>query len=182
MYQSVAARFERTKSNDLIITFLPLALAFGLRGVLQKAQLSAVGYYAGQAALAVFLVACFILAYRFYFRSFVYTVVDRGGRESQRGYPPGSLTFERYLGEKSRIYERVLAKEVVAFVPPGQTGAPAPRPFQTYCLTVKPGATASRLYYRQEGKLYCAVFHPSQEQAEVLRSWAANSSHQTDKE
>ncbi len=172
MHQSEVGRFERSKTNDMIVTFLPIVLVFALRSVLRTADIPNSAFFAAQLVMALFLVAVFVLSYRFYFRTFRYTLVDLGRQE--RGYPAGSLTFERLMGDKARIYERVLSPEVLCLLEPGQEydektyGAPA----KTYDLTALPRSSAHRLYYRQESIVYCALFHPDPEQVEILRDWA----------
>lgn len=175
MYQSEASRFVRTKSNDLTITFLPLLLAFGLRGVLKTMKIPGNIFMAIQVFLACFLVAVFVLSYRFYFRTFRYTIVDRDAKrsDSRCQFPKGSLTFERLMGDKARIYERVMASEMLCLLEPNQTydAARFGTPSKTYNLRAKAPATAYRLYYQQEGIVYCARFHPDEQQVSVLRSW-----------
>lgn len=172
MYRSVTARFHRTKSNDLAVTFLPLALAFGLRGVLRNAALSEAAFSIVQIALAAFLVAAFLWSYRFYFRSFRCTLVERG--DQTQAFPAGSVTFERLIGDKSRIYERVLAKEILCLLEPGQDcGNAALQPERTFLLTAQPASDACRLIYRQSGHTYCAKFHPDPQQKAILLRWIA---------
>ena len=168
------ARFSRTRNGDMAVTFVPILLAFGLRGVLSTASIPRAAFNLIQVCLVIFVAAAFILSYRFYFRSFRYTVVSKQGAGRKGGsYPPGSLTFERFINRKSRIYERVRAGEMLCLLAPGEPydekrfGAPSRR----FNLTALSGSTAHRLYYRQKGIVYCALFHPSQEQAALLQSW-----------
>lgn len=168
MHQSITARFNRTKSNDLAVTFLPLALAFGLRGVLQKASLSPAAFSAVQVVLVVFLIVAFAWSYRFYFRAFRCTLVERG--DGKQVFPEGSLTFERLIGDKARIYERVLANEMLCLLEPGQDNVSL-RPERNFLLTAQRASGACRLFYRQGGHTYCAIFHPDPQQKAILLRW-----------
>ncbi len=173
MYQCEVTRFARSRNNDLALTFVPILFAFGLRGVLSSADIPQTLFMIIQILLVAFVVAAFVLSYWFYFRYFRYTVVDKGEGKKGNSFPAGSLTFERLINKKARIYERVMAKEMLCLLAPGEDydaarfGAPA----KTYNLTAKAVSTAYRLYYRQEKTVYCALFHPDAEQIQVLRSW-----------
>lgn len=171
MYESTSRRFARSKNNDLFVTFFPLALAFGIRGLLQKAQLAPSLFLISQILLGIFLAAAFFLSYRFYFKSFRYTLVEK--RENGHlGFPAGSLTFERVFGDKKRIYERVMADEMLGLSTPGVPAPPAEKVAakNTYCLTAQSAQAACRLYYRQHNTTYCAVFYPDEQQKRVLGS------------
>lgn len=174
MYQCEVTRFSRSRNGDMAVTFVPILFAFGLRGVLSTANIPRTAFLIIQVCLVIFVVAAFILSYWFYFRYFRYTVVSKQG-DGRKGssYPPASLTFERLINQKSRIYERVRAREMLCLLAPGEAydekrfGAPA----KQYNLTALSASTAHRLYYRQKGIVYCALFHPNAEQVSMLQSW-----------
>ena len=169
MYESTVERFERTQNNDLFVTFVPILLVFGLRGVL-KSQMRPTAFLILQIVMAIALVIWFVLSYRFYFRAFRYVMVDDNRAHH---YPVYSLTFERLLSKKSRIYERVMGNEMLCLLGPAEAydearfGASE----KPYVLTALSEATAMRLYYKQDGKVYCAKFHPDEEQIQVLQTW-----------
>ena len=174
MYQCDVARFDRTRNGDMAVTFVPILLAFGLRGVLSTADIPRMAFNLIQVCLVIFVVAAFVLSYRFYFRSFRYTVVSsQGSGRKGSSYPPATLTFERFINRKSRIYERVRAGEMLCLLAPGEKydekrfGTLSRR----FNLTALSASTAHRLYYKQKGIVYCALFHPNKEQTELLQSW-----------
>lgn len=39
-------------------------------------------------------------------------------------------------------------------------------------MTARSAKSAARLYYKQDGTVYCAKFHPDAEQTALLRRWA----------
>lgn len=71
------------------------------------------------------------------------------------------------VAKKSRIYERVLRGEMLYLAAPDERCAAYGKPSASYRLTVLPSRSACWLYYRQEGTLYCAAFHPDERQAAV---------------
>jgi len=154
------------------MTFMPIVIALAVWGVCQKSDITPQAFTVVKVILALFLVACLFVCTRFYFRSFVYTVSDNTREGYDNGYPKMSLTFECFHNKKERIYERVMAKEMLALDGPGETaGATAFPPSRTFKLTVNSIKTASRLYYKQSGIIYCSVFHPDAEMTEILQSW-----------
>lgn len=169
MYESTVERFERTQNNDLFVTFVPILLVFGLRGVL-KNQISSVAFLILQIVMALALIIWFLLSYRFYFRAFRYIMVDDNRAHH---FPVYSLTFERLLSKKSRIYERVMGNEMLCLLDPGEAYDEAQFGVseKPYVLTALSESTAMQLYYKQDGKVYCAKFHPDEEQIRVLQAW-----------
>jgi len=170
MHQCESVRFQNVEQNEMVVMMLPLFVAIGLRGVLKTMELSRALYLASQILLGVFLVICFILIFGFYFRSFLYTVVCD---EAESRFPAGSLTFERFNKHKVRIYERVMVDEMLVLAAPGEVVDREYCSAKTYNLTARSAKTAHRLYYRQDGVTYCAVFHPDEEMQDILRSWIA---------
>lgn len=171
LQQVTSMRFTRNQNLDLAVTFLPIVTALGLRGLFQSMDLPETGFLLAQIALAAFLVGCFVLVFRCYFRSFRYVLTAAGG-DRRGGYPPNALTFEQVLNKRVRPYECVRAGEMLALDAPGEdAGSALGRPKRTFLLTVRSRRTAYRLYYRQQGTLYCAVFHPDEQMAAALRRW-----------
>lgn len=75
---------------------------------------------------------------------------------------------------KSRIYERVRRQEILCLLEPGEAYdekrfGPVSR---TFLMTARSAKSAARLYYKQDGTVYCAKFHPGAEQTALLRRWA----------
>ena len=106
---------------------------------------------------------------------FCYTLIDGSEsrpREALR-FPDDSLTFERVQNKKSRIYERVRRQEMLCLLEPGEDYdekrfGPVSR---TFLMTARSAKSAARLYYKQDGTVYCAKFHPDAEQNALLRRW-----------
>ena len=175
MYQSVSQRFARKNSNDLIVTFLPVVIVLTLHSYLRSAGLPASVFHLLQAVTIVLLAALLVAVNYFYFRSFCYTLVDgeqERPREAMR-YPADSLTFERLQNRKSRIYERIRRQEMLCLLLPGEDYdekrfGPVSR---TFLMSAFGSKNAVRLYYRQDGVVYCAKFHPSREQISLLQHW-----------
>ena len=169
MYESTVERFPRSANNDMFVTFFPILLAFGLRGLLQN-RVSQAAFLVLQIVMAICLVIWIFLIFRYYFRAFHYILV---GDESIHSYPARSLTFERVINKRSRIYERVMSGEMLCLLTPGESydavrfGPVA----DTYVLTPLQKATAMRLYYKQGEAVYCAMFHPNTEQIQLLKRW-----------
>ena len=167
MKQVIVERFKRNRTADLCVTFLPILFAFGLRGVLQTTDIQVWLFNLVQIVLAALLIVFFVWSYLNYYRSFRYTLVDT--ESVFGGYPSGSLTFERLINKKSRIYERIMYQEARYLAAPG---AAVPEQWaaskkNTYNLTVKRTSSAWRLYY--------AGFHPNQEQIATLDTWVNRS-------
>lgn len=169
MHESRVERFPRSAHSDMFVIFFPIFLAFGLRGLL-RSYISQAAFLVLQAVMAICLVLWIFLIFRYYFRSFHYVLV---GDESIHSYPARSLTFERVINKKSRIYERVMSGEVLCLLTSEQTydverfGTLA----DTFVLTPLKKKTAMRLYYKQDKAVYCAVFHPNAEQIHLLKHW-----------
>lgn len=175
MYQSVSQRFQRKGSNDLIVTFLPVVVVLTLHSYLRNAGLDPTVFRALQITSIVLLAALLAAVNHFYFRSFCYTLIDGSEdrpREALR-FPDDSLTFERVQNKKSRIYERVCRHEMLCLLEPGEVYdearfGPVSR---TFLMTANSAKSAARLYYKQDGAVYCAKFHPDAEQTALLRRW-----------
>lgn len=175
MYQSVSQRFVRKNSNDLIVTFLPIVIVLTLHSYLRGAGLPDALFRTLQAVTIVLLAALLAAMNYFYFRSFCYTLIDseQDRPRSAMHYPADSLTFERLQNRKSRIYERIRKQEMLCLLRPGEDYdearfGPVSRTFLMSALGAK---NAARLYYRQDGVVYCAKFHPSEEQVQLLLRW-----------
>lgn len=184
MYQSTATRFIRSKNNDIFVNFMPLLLVVGIRGVIRNTNISSGVLRVTDIILAGFLIIAFYTGQRFYFRSFRYTLVDRDKKsvDQQNDFPDGSLTVECLCGSKARIYEQVMAEEMLCLTAPGESvDLPVDVPAKVYRLTTCALGTAHRLYYRQDGVVYCAVFHPDEQQAALLRSWIGGAAHAANK-
>lgn len=182
MYQSVSQRFRRKNSNDLIVTFLPVVVVLTLHSYLRTAGLNPTLFRVLQIMAIVLLAALLAAVNHFYFRSFCYTLIDGSvsrPREALR-FPDDSLTFERVQNKKSRIYERVCRQEMLCLLEPGETYnvnrfGPVSR---TFLMTARSAKSAARLYYKQDGTVYCAKFHPDAEQTDLIRRWIGeNTTH-----
>lgn len=162
---------EQSENNSLYLTFLPILIFFG-GYTFARAKIAdlTISWIVRGIVIVVFF-ACIFCAYKFYFRSFLYTLVeaDRGNRQ----YPSESLTFERKINKKSRIYERIFKKEMLCLLCPDEKYdskkyGVSEKP---YNLTIYKKATAYRLYYKQQGVVYCALIHPDETQLEILKNW-----------
>ncbi len=156
MYQSISQRFRRKNSNDLIVTFLPVVVVLTLHSYLRNADLNPTLFRVLQITAIVLLAALLAAVNHFYFRSFCYTLI------------------ERVQNRKSRIYERVRRQEMLCLLEPGEAYdekrfGPVSR---TFLMTARSAKSAARLYYKQDGTVYCAKFHPDAEQTALLRRWA----------
>lgn len=177
MYQSISQRFRRKNSNDLIVTFLPIVVVLTLHSYLRNADLNPTLFRVLQITAIVLLAALLAAVNHFYFRSFCYTLID--GSESRPAAKRCasrtiSLTFERVQHRKSRIYERVRRQEMLCLLEPGEACdekrfGPVSR---TFLMTARSAKSSARLYYKQDGTVYCAKFHPDAEQTALLRRWA----------
>lgn len=175
MYQSVSQRFPRSKNNDLFVTFLPVIIVFTLHSYLRSAGLDEILFRVLQALAIALLVVLLLALNLFYFRAFRYTIVGSGQERPKelRMFPENSLTFERLQNKKSRVYECVKKKEMLCLLKAGEDYdetrfGPVTR---TFNMTVCSAKTAVRLYYKQNGAVYCAKFHPDAEQTDLLRRW-----------
>lgn len=173
-----------TKGKDLLLVIGLVLLAVVLRLIMNAAAGYAWGGFV-QLGAFVLLIALAFLLYKKRLSSYRYTLyyqeppadaLDAYGEPLRNPYPTGTLVAERMLGDKVKSAEVILPGEMRALVKPG-AGAigliseetdRAKGKCHKAVVTVNAQATAHRLFFVQEGKVYQLVFHPSEEMVRLL--------------
>ena len=167
MIQEICEHDKKSKSIDALISFLPLAVFAGGHSVISKQAFGLMEKSAAYALAVLATIVTYYLVYRFYLCSFRYSLAPA---HKAGPFPPNTLTFERLVGNKARVYERVQMDEILALTAPGESlPLLAKEKSQSTSLTMLPSSSAHSLYYRRGGRLQRIYFHPTEELAGELR-------------
>lgn len=175
MLQETSDNGKRSSRNDLILCVV-LVLFIIFAKLISDAVRSLPSPYAGIGQLAIFLgiVGLCYLIYRKVLCSYRYTLIyaapseddlDAFGKPKVWPHPLGSLTIERMVGDKGKLYAQIQPQEYKAILAPGIL---AKEDAKKQCFTVLAKKSAHQLLYVQDGKTYLAYFSPSPEMAEKL--------------
>ncbi len=167
-----------SKADFIILVVFILFIVFLRRIVDLLAALPTPFNAIGQILLLGLVVVALALVYDRRISNYRYTIVYRQpeeGEENEFGYaqpypwPVGAILFERMVGKKGKILEKIDPEELVALLAPGEAYSEKIGFFNRSRLTCKRGKTAYTAVFRRKGRLYGILFHPTGELLGYIR-------------
>ena len=179
MHQETVQGGKESAKVDFIIVVAFVFVILFIRQIIDLvAALPAPFNAIGQLALLAGVVVVLALVYDRRISGYRYTIVYRQieeGEENEFGHakpypwPVGAILFERIVGKKGKILEKIDPEEFVALLAPGETYPERVGFLNSSRLTVKRSKTAHTALFRRKGRLYAIVFHPTEEMVGYIR-------------